>query len=70
MSCVQREIPQDDDGGMRMKGRRLDRMFREYALMLKLCSNGWMNVSEEEMRQLSAEMHMFYRICEAVKRYK
>lgn len=51
-------------------GRRLNKMFREYALLLMLNATGWVNLSKEEIRQVNTEMHMFYRICEAIKKYK
>ena len=51
-------------------GRRLNKMFREYALLLMLNATGWVNLSKEEIRQVNTEMHMFYRICEAIRRYK
>lgn len=51
------------------KGRRLNRMFREYAILLVLCSTGWVDLSKEETHYLNTEKIMFYRICEAIRRY-
>lgn len=53
-----------------MKGRRLNRIFREYTILLVLCATGWVSSSEEEMHQLNTERFMFYHICEAIRRYK
>lgn len=52
-----------------VKGRRLNRMFREYTILLVLCATGWVDLSKEEQHYLNTEMIMFYRICEAIRRY-